>query len=189
MAHYGRRFRRPARSRDYPAGGGYARGFGRPRRRHGHGYAADYGPGRAYGYEYGGRGPVRSGAEWPASPRREYGYGGRRFGPERAARRGGREDVWRPGETEYGAGYIRGGARRRVRERAGRYGAAFERSGYGSQFGGPAPMTRRSGRAYGRYEEPQYGYTPSSRWPEDGHDVDHITARESAITEIGRAHV
>lgn len=44
-------------------------------------------------------------------------------------------------------------------------------------------MTRRSGRAYGRYEEPQYGYTPSSRWPEDGHDVDHITARESAITD------
>ena len=182
MVGYGREFRGRMRmrgyGRDYETRRGRRRWTMRPPRRP---YAAEFGGEErreGYDYEFGGRG-------WPY----EYRTRDRRFGwtgwPGPVER-----ERWRPSGYGYGRRRMRRHARPMRRPRYPAYGAEFDRDvGYGSgrMYGMPRRGARRAGRyagrMYGRAEEPRYGFTPSSRWPEDGHDLDHLGARERAMTD------
>lgn len=158
MARYGRGFPGP------PEEPVYGWEYRRARRRRRPTRHLRYPLRHEYPYEYGGRG--RAGYQRTLMPEMPGGYG-----------------------AEYiGEGY---GRRRAIRERrARRARRTRRRGGYGVAYRPPRGYEREYGRGEERFEgrayerpHPRYGYTPSSRWPEDGHDLDHVPAHERYMTD------
>jgi len=114
----------------------------------------------------------------------------------------GRSPYRRYGGREGRATYPRGGPAglRRARERAPLprdevlYGSEFTRHAYGRRYSSPRFQSGRGryseeyyGEEFGRGEEymprRRYGHTPSDRWPDTGHDVDHLDREELELSD------
>jgi len=150
-------------------------GYGGRRRTRG-GYGGEYdwelrrpeGFGMYYGFEY-----IRSGR--PGFRRAR----GRTPGRMREYR--GREG------TEGLRGYGRGFAPRGYEGEYRRWRTAGEREGraYADEYGGRAYAERYAERGMreGRGAGIRYGHTPPDRWPETGHDVDHLSREERRMSD------
>lgn len=199
MARYGGEYGRGGRGFGWSGGqgGGYW-GYGseygrstrrtfRPRTRHGHepgmgfeggaqrargfpgggGYGHEFGE---YDYEYGGRG-------WPYGRSRRDARGHFGYGYE-----------WETGPSggRYGSEFTRGGSfgRRRPEPGGMRHWYRGGTTGYGSEYGDRTYAERfaERGEGFGPAEAP-YGRTPSDRWPDMGHDVDHLSRREARMSD------
>lgn len=209
MARYGsdwyRSRPRPYHRRRSVGGGGWGgaaeHGYDRPSGRRPGRWSLER-PYDPYDYDFGGRGwpyeAGREGTRWEDYPAGYYGgefYRPGRYRDWRGGLQAGRGRTYGPYTEAYGYGEEYGYGQDYG------YGPAYD---WGDEYGwgaAPSPAPRPDYGTYGveygrpairgRYAERyvaqgspiRYGPTPSSRWPEDGHDVDHLPARERQMDD------